>query len=208
MSRTVNTNPLDTSTSIAYLQASNGVQVDRIVMSDITAVIAGANQANIVFTAAVTDICTTATAHGFTTGAKVTATTTVTLPAGLAAATDYYVIVLSSTTFSLATSQANALAGTAIDITGTGTGVHTIAVTTTLAGTIKLQKNNNPSDVTAVWVDLEDTEVYNGNNSRTISAAATVNWLIDVLAARELRAYVTITSGTVTANVRVHGKGY
>jgi len=77
-----------------------------------------------------TDVCTwTSTANipsNVLTGTRVRLTTTVTLPAGLALATDYYVIRLSDTTFSLATSFANATAGTAIDITSTGTGTHTV----------------------------------------------------------------------------------
>lgn len=77
-----------------------------------------------------TDICTwTSTANipsNVLTGTKVRLTTTTTLPAGLALATDYYVIALSSTTFSLATSYANAVAGTAINITDAGTGTHTV----------------------------------------------------------------------------------
>jgi hypothetical protein len=52
--------------------------------------------------------------------------TTTTLPAGLSAATDYFVIKLTDTTCRLATSYANAVAGTYIDITDTGTGAHTI----------------------------------------------------------------------------------
>jgi len=82
------------------------------------------------FTAAVTDICTyTSTANfpsNILVGTRVRLTTTTTLPAPLATATDYYVIRLSDTTFSLATTYANAIAGTAIDITTTGTGTHTI----------------------------------------------------------------------------------
>lgn len=77
-----------------------------------------------------TDICTwTSTANipsNVLTGTKVRLTTTTTLPAGLALATDYYVIKLSDTTFSLATSYANAVAGTAINITDAGTGTHTV----------------------------------------------------------------------------------
>ena len=77
-----------------------------------------------------TDVCTwTSTANipsNILTGTRVRLTTTTTLPAGLATATDYYVIVLSSTTFSLATSYANAVAGTAINITDAGTGTHTV----------------------------------------------------------------------------------
>ena len=60
------------------------------------------------------------------TGTRVRLTTTTTLPAPLATATDYYVIRMSDGTFELATTYANALAGTQIDITNTGTGTHTI----------------------------------------------------------------------------------
>lgn len=78
-----------------------------------------------------TDICTyTSTANipsNILVGTRVRLTTTTTLPAGLALATDYYVIRLSDTTFSLATSYANAVAGTAINITDAGTGTHTIS---------------------------------------------------------------------------------
>jgi len=49
-----------------------------------------------------------------------------TLPGGLAESTDYYYIPLTTTTFSLATTLANARAGTAIDITSAGTGTHTV----------------------------------------------------------------------------------
>lgn len=53
-------------------------------------------------------------------------TTTVTLPAGLALATDYWAIKTASGTFRVATSLALALAGTQVDITDAGTGTHTI----------------------------------------------------------------------------------
>ena len=57
---------------------------------------------------------------------KVQVSTTTTLPAGLSAATNYFVIKVTDTTCKLATSYANAVAGTTIDITSTGTGTHTI----------------------------------------------------------------------------------
>lgn len=52
------------------------------------------------------------------------------LPTGLSAATNYWVIALDANTFQLATSRANALAGTAIDLTTNGGGVtiSTVAV--------------------------------------------------------------------------------
>ena len=60
------------------------------------------------------------------TGTRVRLTTTTTLPAPLATATDYYVIRMSDGTFELATNYANAIAGTQINITDAGTGTHTI----------------------------------------------------------------------------------
>jgi hypothetical protein len=82
------------------------------------------------FTAdASTDVCTwTSTANypsNILLGTRVRLTTTTTLPAGLSLATDYYVIKASDSTFKLATSYANAVAGTAINITDAGTGTHT-----------------------------------------------------------------------------------
>jgi len=54
------------------------------------------------------------------------------LPGGLSASTDYWTIYDSSnggTTYQLATSKSNAIAGTEIDITTTGSGTHTITQT-------------------------------------------------------------------------------
>lgn len=83
------------------------------------------NAATGTFTAATTDICTKAS-HGFQTGDRVRVSSSTTLPAGLAAATTYYVIYLSSSTFKLASTDALATAGTAVDISDTGTGTHSI----------------------------------------------------------------------------------
>jgi hypothetical protein len=69
---------------------------------------------------------TFASERWFSTGDGVRFTTTGTLPAPLAVGTTYYVIVdTSRSVFRFATSIANAAAGTAIDITTTGTGTHT-----------------------------------------------------------------------------------
>lgn len=81
------------------------------------------------FTAdAPTDVCTYTSAtnkpSNVLTGTRMRLTTTTTLPGGLATATDYYYIKLSDTTFALATTYANAVAGTKINITDAGTGTH------------------------------------------------------------------------------------
>lgn len=58
-------------------------------------------------------------------GTRMRFTTTTTLPAGISLATDYYYVPVTTGTGKLATSYANAVAGTTIDITDTGTGTHT-----------------------------------------------------------------------------------
>lgn len=68
----------------------------------------------------------THTFYALLTGTRVQLTTSGTLPTGLSTATDYYVIKVTDTTCKFATSYANAIAGTNIDITGSGSGTHTI----------------------------------------------------------------------------------
>lgn len=65
------------------------------------------------------------------TGMKVRATTTGVLPTGLALATDYFVIRIDAASIKLASSLANAVAGTVIDITAIGSGTHTLTHTLT-----------------------------------------------------------------------------
>jgi len=57
---------------------------------------------------------------------KVRFTTTGTLPTGLSLATDYWLVRVSATTARVATSYANAIAGTVIAFTDAGTGTHTL----------------------------------------------------------------------------------
>lgn len=78
-----------------------------------------------VFTADDTNDWLTVT-RDFTTGEKVRFTTSNTLPSPLQINTDYYVIRVSATQIRIATSIANAYAGTYIDLTDTGTGTHTV----------------------------------------------------------------------------------
>lgn len=108
-----------------------------------------------------TDICTyTSTVNlpsNILTGTRVRFTTTTTLPAPLALATDYYVIKVTDSTFKVATSYANAIAGTAIDITNNGTGTHTI--------TWLLPRYTNGAGVQAIFI----------NPSATAMGAATPN---------------------------------
>lgn len=68
----------------------------------------------------------TLTAHGINrSGFPCRFTSSGTLPAGLTTGTTYYVIYVSTNTIKVASSEANALAGTAINITDVGSGTHT-----------------------------------------------------------------------------------
>jgi Protein of unknown function (DUF3383) len=68
----------------------------------------------------------TITAHGLNTGdGPVQLTTTGALPTGLSTATNYWVIKVDANTIQLATSLANALAGTFIVLSSNGTGTNT-----------------------------------------------------------------------------------
>ena len=74
--------------------------------------------------------------HNLTTGDavvyKAPTTTGASTVTGLTDGTTYYVIVVDSTTIKLATNSANATAGTAVNLTGTGSGTSTLQVLTGL----------------------------------------------------------------------------
>lgn len=80
----------------------------------------------------------TITSHGYTAGQLVNFSTTTTLPSGLVAATDYYILVVDANTIKVADSWANYLTNTAVNITSQGTGTHTavpiLSVTITTSG--------------------------------------------------------------------------
>lgn len=71
----------------------------------------------------------TETAHGYATGDVGQLTTSGSLPTGFSASTDYYVIKISDDSYALATSYANALAGTRVVPTAVGSGNQTLTLT-------------------------------------------------------------------------------
>lgn len=136
-------------------------------------------------TDATTDTLTTAS-HGYKTGLKGQVSSTLTLPGGLAAATDYYVILVDDNSYKLATSYANAVAGTAIDITDAGTGVHTFTPAALAGGMITVQYSLDNS----TYVDLEA--------GTAITASSTFTKLIDRPAYPFLRLAYTLTAGQLS----------
>lgn len=117
---------------------------------------------------ATADTITTTAAHGFNTGLKVALTGT-NLPGGLSA-TNYWVIVVSTTKISLASSLANAVAGTVVDITSQGTTANaalTPAALVTTGVVVKLQQSNDG----VTFFDVSGVTV-------TITAASDTLWLV------------------------------
>lgn len=108
---------------------------------------------------------------------RVQLTTTTTLPAGLSLATDYYIIKVSDTTCKFATSYANAVAGTPVDITTTGTGTHTINTLypryTNGAGVQAFMWNTNSTALGAATPNLSFPD-YTNSEQTTGKATPTV----------------------------------
>lgn len=73
------------------------------------------------------DIYTVSGGHGLAQGQKVQVASTVSLPTGLSAATDYWVIYVSTTTFKLASNPFYAAQSTAVAIFENGSGTITVA---------------------------------------------------------------------------------
>ena len=131
----------------------------------------------------------TINSHGLSTGQPCGLSTTGTVPSGLTAlTTPYYVIVINSNKIELASSLANALAGTAIDLTTVGTGVGSLHPNG--LGTVGL-KQFVPAKciVTRAWYDVvttftSPTGVDNGTIALQVNAA---NDLVSTLAISDAR---------------------
>jgi len=142
------------------------------------------------------DTVTIAT-HGLPTGMKGQLTTTGTLPAGLSLSTDYFVIAVDENTIQLATTLANAQAGTKINITDQGSngGVHTFTPTSIAGASVTFQKSNNNSD----WSNIE--------SATSITADASV-WLEVVNPQYKwLRINYTLTAGSMSIDNLILLKG-
>lgn len=93
---------------------------------------------------------------------KVRFTTTTTLPTGLTAGTDYWLVRVSATTARVATSFANAIAGTVISYTDAGTGTHTM--------TLRWPRYTDGAGVQAFFVNTNATALGAGTPNLTLPA--------------------------------------
>lgn len=139
----------------------------------------------------------TETGHGLFTGLKGQLTTTGTLPGGLATSTDYFVIVTDDDTIQLASSLANALAGTQVDITAAAGGGNHTFTPTGIAGTIKMQYSIDKTN----WGDISGT-------SQTISGSSSAFVSDSDVFYPYIRFYGLLTAGQATWDAQYFAKGF
>ena len=130
---------------------------------------------------------TNSSQNNFGFGLVVQFTTSTTLPTGISAATDYYVVPVSSSTYKVATSLANAIAGTYVAYTDTGTGNQTATPVAIAGATIVLQGSN---DNGTTWSTVP-------NSSQTISADGSWVFELDYIRYGAYRTYFATTTGQV-----------
>ncbi len=128
---------------------------------------------------------TTTTAHGFAFGLVVQYTTSTTLPTGISALTNYYVVPASATTYHVATSLANAEAGTFVAYTDTGTGNQTATPVAVSGASAILQ---GTLDGQATWNTVP-------NSTWTITADGSFLFELDYIRYGAYRVYISMTTG-------------
>ena len=146
----------------------------------------------------------TLTAHTFQTGLKIALTSSGTLPTGLSA-TDYYVIVVDANTIQLASSLANAEAGTAVTFSSQGASGSTITFTPgALAGVIAVQGSNdyNPHLGTGTFYSLtfSPTLAQPADNNSGYLVGLTFYW-------KYIKILYTPTTGQGELSVTLFGRG-
>lgn len=126
-------------------------------------------------------------AHGFATGLVGQLTTTGTLPSGLSTGTDYYVIYVDDDTVKFASSLANALAGTAVDITTQGSdgAVNTFTPAALSGASLTFQGSNDGTN----WTNLQTATSISADGSVLLEKAN--------VAFRYFRAVKALTAGQV-----------
>lgn len=148
-----------------------------------------------------TDVSTTAAPHGLLTGDEVVIfTQSASPPAPLSVGSYYYAIVTGTNTVKFATTPQNAIAGTSIDITTVGSGLH--AVAKNVANFKSLTKEALRLTVSRI---LDGTYTVDSVNASTIGTRVATQEQINVFARRVLQSpdsYVeTIMPGIINQSI-------
>lgn len=147
-----------------------------------------------------TDVITV-TGHPYNTGAKVYYSAGTAAVGGLTTATAYYVISASANTIKLATTLANALAGTAINLTSTGTGTQTLTFIMETRFSNNLYVNNSTPDgltLASTGTSQIANTARDGVITSVADAAHTASVAAGVIVYTSLTAPRTVTLPTAT----------
>lgn len=140
--------------------------------------------------------------HGLTTGTPVGILAGTTMPTGLTeATTGYYIIVVDASTIAFASSAANAIAGTKINITAAGAGTNTAYVNG--AGVVSLGIIPNKFVITDAWYDVTTTFVTDdgttpGNDAGTLALSTGQG-------AGDLKAAIAVSDASNVWDAGLHG---
>lgn len=144
----------------------------------------------------------TLSSHALITGDHVKFTTTGALPTGLTASTTYYAIYVDANTFKLATTRANAVAGTAIETTGTQSGTHTLFGPGT--GTLVVQVSGLDANFNLITEDVQmngQTIVTTAKSFRRVFGLECTESGTGLVNAGDIHCVKTGTGGTYTTGV-------
>jgi len=148
--------------------------------------------------------------HPFNVGERVYITTTATLPGGLSALTEYFIIDTDVNTIKLATTKANAVGGTAIDLTSTGSGTIVVEHTKYLEASGNGLLSVDSTNVVAgdrILLKNQTTTFQNGiyvvTDIGSVSTPAVVTRALDANAQGELEAgaFTFIFEGNVNIDI-------
>jgi hypothetical protein len=204
----------DASATAAEIHNGLVTSLNAVVGKNFTATFGALSFVDFTFTADNATEQLTATAHGLQTGdGPVRASNSGGgLPSGLLAATDYWAIRVDANTFKLASSLANALAGTAIDITTNGTGTQTV---NHQSGTVSpsasfLVTGNSPGNwfslevVDATALSTKQTHADPGLSAELDAIALENNTWYCLLTNYNSTAYVEAASAWIEAQTKIY----
>lgn len=138
-------------------------------------------------------LLTTVGTNGYALGQVGQFTTTGTLPTGISAVTNYFTAPVTGTSFRVATSYANAIGGTFVNITAAGTPTNTFTPTT-FAGTISVQLQS--SNDNANWISQ--------GTAGTLTAGTALGVVVDRPGYHFIRTSVSgVTAGVLTLNAQI-----
>lgn len=138
----------------------------------------------------------TITTHGQQTGSKGQMTTSSALPTGLSTSTDYFIIKIDANTVQFASSLANAVAGTAIDLTNAGVGTQTFTPTASTGNILKLQAGNDGVN----YADIS------GDTVTIATSSGSTVWDLGTPGYRYVNILYTPSAGQITLSVILNGK--